>query len=234
MSKRWMMAAVAAMVCAAAPLAPVMAAAAPAADAELAAAAATVDASDPGKLIDTAARAMLKQLDAHRADYRKDPARTYVLLDQVLLPHFDTQYAANRVLGTHRQEASPEQVQRFIKVFYNFLLKTYADRLVDFTGDRLQVNPYRGKPDATSATVNTKIRKDDGTLVQVDYSLRKTADGWKAWDVVIEGISATKSFKEDFDAEITQKGLDALIQRLESQGTPANAGQASAGKGKSS
>lgn len=205
--------------------------AAEAVDPGVAAAAASVDASDPGKLIDTAARAMLGQLDRNRALYRKEPRRVYTLLDQVLLPHFDTDYAAARVLGPHRQEASAEQIKRFTDVFYNFLLRTYADRLVDFTSDRMTVNPYRGKPDATSASVTSKIRKDDGTQVQVDYSLRKTATGWKAWDVVIDGISATKSFKEDFDAEITQKGLDALIARLAAEGSPGGGPGAAAGGG---
>jgi ABC-type transporter MlaC component len=51
--------------------------------------------------------------------------------------------------------------------------------------------------------------------------LHKTPDGWKAWDVVIEGISYVKSFREDFGAEIDQKGLDAVIDRIEKGGTPA-------------
>ena len=46
--------------------------------------------------------------------------------------------------------------------------------------------------------------------------LRKTDAGWKVWDVVIEGISYVKSFREQFGLEIDQKGLDALLTRLES------------------
>ena len=52
--------------------------------------------------------------------------------------------------------------------------------------------------------------------------MRLTSQGWKAWDVVIEGISYVKSFREDFGAEIDQKGLDAVLVRLEHQaGAPA-------------
>ena len=39
--------------------------------------------------------------------------------------------------------------------------------------------------------------------------------GWKAWDVTIEGISYVKSFREDFGSEIEQKGLESVIHRLE-------------------
>ena len=53
--------------------------------------------------------------------------------------------------------------------------------------------------------------------VPVNYSLRKTADGWKAYDVQIEGVSYVKSFRTDFGSEIQQKGLEPVIQRLEQQ-----------------
>ena len=61
------------------------------------------------------------------------------------------------------------------------------------------------------------MKRSDGTPVPVNYSLRRTPEGWKAWDVTIEGISYVKNFRTDFGAEIEQTGLDAVIQRLESQ-----------------
>jgi phospholipid transport system substrate-binding protein len=60
----------------------------------------------------------------------------------------------------------------------------------------------------------------------VNYSLRKTDDGWKAWDVVIEGISYVKSFREDFGAAIDRQGLDAVIEQIEKNGHPVAAGKA--------
>jgi phospholipid transport system substrate-binding protein len=54
-------------------------------------------------------------------------------------------------------------------------------------------------------------------MVPVNYSVRRTPQGWKAWDVTIEGISYVRNFRTDFGAEIEQKGLDALIQRLEAR-----------------
>jgi phospholipid transport system substrate-binding protein len=179
-----------------------------------------VDASAPDKLIQSAASAMLKELDAHRADYRANPAKVHALVDQVLLPHFDTEYSARLVLGHHWTAASEEQRQRFIKAFYKSLLSNYGDALVDFTADKLKVFPYTGDANAASATVRTQVRKSDGSLVAVNYTLRRTDQGWKAWDVVIEGISYVKSFRDDFGAEIDQKGLDEVIGRLEAGDKP--------------
>lgn len=182
--------------------------------------AASVDASGPSQLIQTAAGAMLKDLDAHRADYRANPGKVHALVDQVLLPHFDTDYSARLVLGRHWTAASDDQRQRFIKAFYKSLLNNYGDVLVDFTADKLKVFPYTGDPNAPYATVRTQVRRSDGSQVAVNYSLRHTDQGWKAWDVVIEGISYVKSFRDDFSAEIDQKGLDEVIGRLEAGEKP--------------
>jgi phospholipid transport system substrate-binding protein len=174
--------------------------------------------TDPGQLIDSVAQAMLQDLDAHRADYRQDPARINTLVDRVLLPHFDTDYSARLVLGKHWNTATAEQRQRFVDAFYHSLLNNYGAALLDFTADRLKVLPYKGDAAATSATVRTQVRKNDGTTVAVNYSLHRTARGWMAWDVAIEGISYVKSFRDDFGAEIDERGLDALLARLEKQG----------------
>ncbi len=182
------------------------------------AASAVVDDSGPGVLIDTAARAMLAELDAHRAEYRQSPARVNALVDRILLPYFDTDYAARLVLGRHWTTSSVEQRRRFVAAFYHSLLANYGTALVDFTGDRLKVQPFTGDAAATTATIRTKVRKSDGTDVAVNYSLHRTPpQGWRAWDVVIEGISYVKSFRDDFNAQIEQQGVDALIARLEKQ-----------------
>jgi phospholipid transport system substrate-binding protein len=194
---------------------------APAAPAATGDAGAQVDASTPTTLIQSAASAMLKDLDAHRAEYRKDPSKVHVLVDQILLPHFDTEYAARLVLARTWNTASPEQRKRFVDAFYKSLLDNYGNALVDFTADRLRVFPYNGDPNAQFASVRTQVRKSDGSQVAVNYSLRHTDQGWKAWDVVIEGISYVKSFRDDFGAQIEQQGLDAVIKRLESGETPA-------------
>jgi len=173
--------------------------------------------TDPGQLIDTIAQAMLHDLDAHRADYQQDPGKINVLVDRMLLPHFDTDYSARLVLGKHWNTVTAEQRQHFVAAFYHSLLNNYGTALLDFTADRLKVLPYKGDAAATSATVRTQVRKNDGTLVSVNYSLHHTARGWMAWDVVIEGISYVKSFRDDFGAEIDEHGVEALIARLEKQ-----------------
>ncbi|MGB8693837.1 MAG: ABC transporter substrate-binding protein [Steroidobacteraceae bacterium] len=178
---------------------------------------AQVDDSGPSVLIESAARAMLAELDAHRGEYRQNPARVDALVDRILLPYFDTDYAARLVLARHWTTASAEQRRRFVAAFYHSLLSNYGTALVDFSGERLKVLPFTGDAAATTATIRTQVRKNDGTNVAVNYSLHRTVQGWRAWDVIIEGISYVKSFRDDFNAQIQQQGVDALIARLEQQ-----------------
>jgi phospholipid transport system substrate-binding protein len=172
----------------------------------------------PQELVENSAKRMLAELDKNRAMYKSDAAKLDALVGNVLLPYFDTDYAARLVLGQSWRTATPEQRKRFVDAFYHSLLRNYGAALVDFTGDRFIVLPYKGDPSDTTATVRTEVKRSTGDKVPVNFSLRKTPEGWKAWDVVIEGISYVKSFRTDFASEIQQKGLDDVITRLETEG----------------
>jgi phospholipid transport system substrate-binding protein len=174
-------------------------------------------AQGPRELIDTVAHQVLSELSANREELRKDPSKVRKLVDKLLLPHFDTENAAKQVLAQHWRDATPDQRQHFIAAFYQSLLQNYGEALLDFTPDRITIYPFRGDPADKSASVRTDIRRDNGSRVPVSYTLRKTDAGWKAWDVTIEGISYVKSFRTDFASEIDQRGLDAVIKRLETQ-----------------
>jgi phospholipid transport system substrate-binding protein len=181
----------------------------------------SVDASGPSQLIESSANILLSGIDARRAEFRKDPTGLYKLVGETLLPNFDTPYAAQLVLGQHWRAATADQRKRFVDAFYNSLLYTYGDAMIDFTADRLKVLPSKVAPTDERATVRTEIKRSNGTKVAVNYSLRKVNGAWKAWDVVIDGISYVKSYREDYGAEVDQKGLDSVISRLEAKAAAA-------------
>jgi len=182
----------------------------------------------PQELMEKVSQDMLSDLDAHRSQLEKDPAGLRALVDKHLLPYFDTDYAARLVLGKYWRNATDAQRKRFIEAFYGSLMADYGDALLEFTADRLRILPFRGDPAADTATVRTEVKRSDGTPVPVNYSLHRTPEGWKAWDVTIEGISYVRNYRTDFAAEIEQKGLDAVIQRLESQNAARDSGEAPA------
>jgi phospholipid transport system substrate-binding protein len=204
------------LLCGVAAVHPVLAAAAPAVGAP------AINAQDPTQLVQDVASSILKELDANRDAYRKDPKLVHALADKYLLPYFDTRYSAQLVLGKNWRAATEDQRARFISAFQDSMLQNYGNALVEFTANRLKVQPGRIDPSSDLATVSTTITSDNGTSTPVIYVLHKTADGWKAWDVKIEGISYVKSFRDDFAAQIDQNGLDAVIKRLQSGEKPAN------------
>jgi phospholipid transport system substrate-binding protein len=184
-----------------------------------------VDNSGPSQLIESAANVLLADVDKNRAVYSKDLTGLYKTVENTLLPNFDTPYAAQLVLGPNWRNATPEQRKRFVDAFYKRLLYNYGGQMLNFTADRLKVFPTKVAPEDTKATVRTEIKRSNGTKVAVNYSMRKVNGAWKAWDVVIDGISYVKSYREDYGAEVDQKGLDAVITRLEAKANSAKSGK---------
>ena len=199
----------------------------PAANAPAAGTAATVG---PSEVVQAAAQGMLGDLDKDREAYRRDPAKVGQLVDKYLLPHFDVEYSARGVLGKYWATATPDQRQRFIDAFYHSLLTNYGSALASFTSDKLKIYPSNVTPDATRASVRTEVKRSDGGSVQVNYYMRKTPQGWKAWDVVIDGISYVNSYRTDFGEQIEQQGIDSVIKRLQSGEKPDAIGKQSGGK----
>jgi phospholipid transport system substrate-binding protein len=178
---------------------------------------AAVPGPGPQELMQQVSQNLLRELDANRAVYTKDPSKLRALADKYMLPNFDVEYSARLVLGKHWRVASEAQKKRFIDAFYQSLMRNYGDAVAEFTADRFTLLPFKGDVASGSATVRTEVKRANGTPVPVNYSMRATPQGWKAWDVTIEGISYVKNYRTDFGAEIEQKGIDAVIQRLEAQ-----------------
>ena len=171
----------------------------------------------PQELMQKISQDLLHELDANRAAIAKDPTRLRALADKYLLPHFDVDYAARLVLGKHWRTATDAQKKRFIDAFYQSLMRNYGDAVAEFTADRLTILPFKGDLASGAATVRSEVKRSNGTPVPVNYTMRATPQGWKAWDITIEGISYVKNYRTDFGAEIDQKGIDAVIERLEAQ-----------------
>ncbi len=171
----------------------------------------------PQELIEKVSQQMLQDIDKNREVLRKDPAKLRALVDKNLLPNFDTDYSARLVLGKYWRTATPDQQHRFIEAFIESMMRQYGNALLEFTADRLTILPFKGDVASGTATVRTEVKRDNGTPVPVNYSMRGTPLGWKAWDVTIEGVSYVKNFRTDFGSEIEAKGLDAVIRRLETE-----------------
>jgi len=172
---------------------------------------------DPAEVVKKAADTLAERMEGRREELQNDPEQLYELIDDILLPRFDRRYSARLVLGRHARDASDEQVERFIQAFYDNLLQRYADGVLEYDQDNVEILPWRGSPDDKRTMVRTFVTLDDGTRVPVNYALVKRSDGWKMFDVNVEGISYVRNFRAELDTEIRQKGLNAVIERLEKE-----------------
>lgn len=169
----------------------------------------------PEDVVRATAESILQSM-ADRKDYlAAHPAELYRLVDSIFLPRFDQNYAAYLVLGRHVRAASAEQRSRFTTALYDYILNRYAQGLLSFTSDKLQILPYRDTPGEDRATVRTFVILDDGRRIPVNYDLRLSDVGWRLYDIAIDGISYVRNLRSQLGAEIEQNGLDSVIARLE-------------------
>lgn len=180
---------------------------------------AQADTPTPDQVVQGIADDLGKAVEGHQAELKNDHDKLIKLIDGLLLPHFDVDYASILVLGQNAKSATPEQRARFAKAFYNSIAHRYAEGLLNYTRGRVHVLPSKGELSDKRTIVRTQVVLDDGKTLNVDYAFRKTQDGqWKAYDVIIEGISYITNYRNQVGAEIQKSSLDALITRLETQG----------------
>jgi len=177
------------------------------------------------QVVEMTVNGISQQIEARRAELTANKRDLYALIDRELLPKFDTDYAGRLVLGKSWRNATPEQRKRFVDVFYNFLLRSYSTAILKFEQDKVRIFPARVPPKDGKTVVETEMRMADGSAVPVNYAMHTTPDGWKAYDVRIEGVSYVQNYRNQFNAEVAAKGLDALIARLERDTADIDAGR---------
>ena len=176
----------------------------------------------PQQIVQSIADQLGQAIQGRQAELRQNPDQIIKIIDSIVLPHFDMDYASLLVLGRHAREATPAQRIAFARAFYNALTRRYAEGLVAYTRGSVKVLPAQGPLDQRRTIARTRVLLTSGKNLSVDYAFRKTASGeWKAYDVIIEGISYITNYRNQVDAEIQKEGIDGLIKRLQTQGAGA-------------
>jgi phospholipid transport system substrate-binding protein len=136
------------------------------------------------------------------------------LVDSKVLPNFDFTRMTQLAVGKYWRTATAEQKQSLVTEFRNMLVRTYTKVFTVYHDQAIEVKPLKMAADATEATVQTVISKPGTPPVLVNYEMKKAADGWKAFDITIEGVSMVMSYRGTFASEIQEKGIDGLIKTL--------------------
>jgi len=151
----------------------------------------------------------------NKEQLNNDKEKLYSIIDQTLSPYFQKKYAGRLVLNQHWKNANNDQRQRFTEGLYQSLVRSYALTLLNF--DISQINVLAHLPitnEVKKITVKSEVMYR-GELIPMNFSFGKFKEGWRFYDVKIEGVSYIKNYRNQFNAEISANGIDAVIDRLE-------------------
>jgi phospholipid transport system substrate-binding protein len=173
------------------------------------------DERDPLTIIQETATQILRTLDERRDEFTADPQLLRDTVREDLLPLLDVDYSARLILGKAGRDASPTQLSAFSEAMSSVLINRYADGLLEFrTDEQLEVLPMKGNNTDKLTRIRTRIKLQNGGFTPVDYSFRKTGQGWKAFDVTVEGISYVITFRNQISPRIEADGIDKVTEDI--------------------
>ena len=171
----------------------------------------------PDVLARTTTQEVLTILKQDKELQSGNQAKLHQLVEAKILPNFDFNRMTQLAVGKHWPRASAAQKQALVTEFRNLLVRTYSNSLTAFTNQVVEFKPLAMKPTDTDVTVHSEIQQPGGQPIPIDYSMYKTAFGWKVYDVSIDGVSLVTNYRASFSNTIRQQGIDGLIRTLATQ-----------------
>ena len=147
------------------------------------------------------------------ADLATDPSRLDGLIQAKVVPIFDFSRMTQFAMARNWRLATPRQRDRLTEEFKAMLVRTYSATLASYRDHVITYKASRFVPGDTDATVRSEVKKD-AKVYKLDYEMTRTPDGWKVYDVKVDGISLVTTYREGFAAKVRDTGVDGLIRAL--------------------
>ena len=168
----------------------------------------------PDALVKRVAEDALATIRADKELQSGNQAKIKELIESKLLPHFDFTRMTALAMGRHWRTATPEQQKQLTDQFRTLLVRTYSGALSSYRDNTMDYKPLKMNPGDTDVIVRTEVRRPGQAPVQIDYSMEKTPDGWKAYDIIVAGVSLVTNYRDEFSDIIKSSGVDGLIKTL--------------------
>ena len=139
------------------------------------------------------------------------------VIEAKVLPHFNFSSMTALAMGQNWNKATPEQKKRLVEEFKTLLVRTYASALAAYSEQKFDFRPLRAKPTDTDVTVNVRVLQPGTQPVPIDYSMEKTAAGWKVYDVMVGGVSLVANYRTEFNSTVREVGIEGLIKNLQAK-----------------
>jgi phospholipid transport system substrate-binding protein len=159
---------------------------------------------------------VIATLKVHQPDLKQHPNYIREAINQYFMPHVDTLGMSRSVLGRVAwQQASNQEKNQFTSEFTNLVLRTYAQPLANYSGEKVEFLPLKPSNTPRFSQVQTIIVRPNGQRIPMTYHLVLNGQNqWKIYDLSVEGISLLNSFRNQFGDALKQDGLKNIIQAL--------------------
>jgi phospholipid transport system substrate-binding protein len=164
--------------------------------------------------------AIFLQLEKRKEELNTTPTVLNSIVEKQVVPFIDFAAMAKLTLGKHWKKASETQRARFLKAYSTMLINSYAKNMVDYAGATMSVKSSISAGREGYETVRTLITPKGSAAVAANYDVRNKSGQWKAYNIEILGLNLITNFRTNFTREVSVKGLDALITRLEDNNKP--------------
>ena len=131
---------------------------------------------------------------------------------ETLEPIFAFQEISRRALGRHWKKRTAEERKEFTLIFTNTLKNTYLHKSDSHASE--DIIYLRENTQGNRSKVQTNVITTEGKKVAVDYSMYKSDNGWKIYDVAIEGVSVVGNYRSQFNSILNKSSFAELIQKL--------------------
>lgn len=177
--------------------------------------AANNDVANAQKRVMDVTTAVVAELGANKARYQTDAKFLDAMIRRDMLPFIDFEAMSKLTLGKHWRSASKAQRARFISAYREMLVRSYGKIMLKYAGATIRNGKSVKGPRQGYVTVRTVVTPRGGAPIAANYDVRNNSGNWKAYNVQVGGINIITNFRTNFTREVTSKGLDALITRIE-------------------
>ncbi len=134
----------------------------------------------------------------------------------ILEAKFNVKAIGKFVLGRYWKQASEEEKERFLNLFTETTVASYATRFKDYTSEKFEILGSRPEPDG-GVTVFSRIIRPNGAPIPIDWKIFEKKGEIRIYDVILEGISMGITQRSEY-ASVIQKGgggIQAINYALE-------------------
>jgi phospholipid transport system substrate-binding protein len=170
--------------------------------------------TSPDTLVENTAQEVLTIIRQDKDIQSGNKARILDLVESRVLPHFNFTRMTMLAMGKNWSKAAPPQRKEIEKQFRTLLVRTYYKALSVYSDQAIKVTPLKDLAGNKDVTVKTQVMKSHGQPVSINYSMEKTGNGWKVYDITVAGISLVINYRSSFSSQIRKGGIEGLLETL--------------------